>query len=162
MGLHILLLCEYRFAREFYRMIEHERYISAAIPELIEPTFEVTNQYLQVMDVELENEVPKAARVNVDPSSESVGVYFSIKDESFYIVVNLSKDSLQVEGVYIESGHRVYLTSTSDELFYEELASHIPFVPLTGWSKGDMRKYGKVAYNFTRVSYEPNINEAYG
>lgn len=144
-------------------MTDYEKYISIAIQELLEPTFEVTKQYLQVMKVEFEKESPRVARVDLDHVRESIAVYFYIKDERFYIVVNLSKGSLpEVEWVWIESGHRVYLTATSDELMYEELSSCLPFEPLTGWSKGDMRKSGKVANKFTRVSYEPNLNEAYG
>ena len=114
------------------------------------------------MDVELENEAPRIARMDMDHSSNSVAVYFHISDEDFFIVVNISKDGKpEVEWVWIESGHRVYLTATSDTLAYEELASYLPYDSLTGWSKGDLNRGGKRVHKFTRVSYEPNVNEAY-
>jgi len=144
-------------------MIDSKKYVSIAVQELRQPTFEVTKQYLQVMDVELENEDPRVARVDLDHTSESVAVYFYIKEERFFIVVNLSKeDTPKVEWVWMESGHRVYLTATSEALEYEELSSYLPYDFLTGWSKGDLHKSSKREYKFTRVSYEPNVNEAYG
>ena len=144
-------------------MIDSKIYVSIAIQELGEPTFEVTKQYLQVMEVELENEAPRVARVNLDHTSESIAVYFYVKQEGFYIVVNLSKgNNPEVEWVWMESGHRVYLTATSETLGHDALSSYLPYDSLTGWSKGDLQKNGKRVYKFTRVSYEPNVNEAYG
>jgi len=120
-------------------MKDHDIYISTAIQELIKPTFEVTKQYLQVMDVEFDKNSPKVARVDLDHTNESIAVYFYIKDERFYIVVNLSKaERPAVEWVWMESGHRVYLTATSDELKYDKLSRYLPLEPLTGWSKGDI------------------------
>ncbi|MBT1451031.1 DUF4279 domain-containing protein [Glaciecola sp. XM2] len=144
-------------------MIDSKRYVSIAVQELSKPTLEVTKQYLQAMEVELENEVPRVARVDFHHTSESIAVYFYIKEERFFIVVNLSKgNNSEVEWVWIESGHRVYLTATSESLGYEELANYLPYDSLTGWSKGDLHMNGRRAYKFTRVSYEPNVNEAYG
>lgn len=144
-------------------MTDSIKYVSIAIQELGEPTFEVTKQYLQVMDVELENEFPRVARVDLNHTKESVAVYFCIKEEQYFIVVNLSKGHApEVEWVWMESGHRVYLTATSETLGYTELSRYLPFDSLTGWSKGDLHRSGKRAYQFTRVSYEPNENEAYG
>ena len=115
------------------------------------------------MDVELENEVPRVARVDLNHTDDSIAVYFYIKEERFFIVVNLTKRSIpEVEWVWMESGHRVYLTATSETLGYEELSSYLPNDSLTGWSKGDLQKNGKRAYKFSRASYEPNVNEAYG
>ncbi|BBM00234.1 DUF4279 domain-containing protein [Microbulbifer sp. GL-2] len=144
-------------------MIDSKKYVSIAIQELRQPTFEITKQYLQVMEVELENEVPRVARIDLDHINDSIAVYFFIKEEQFFIVVNLSKgDTPQVEWVWIESGHRVYLTATSEALGYDELSSYLPYNSLTGWSKGDIDKSGKRVYKFSRVSYEPIVNEAYG
>ena len=38
----------------------------------------------------------------------------------------------------------------------------ITLQPLTGWSKGDFRPNKKSKYDFSRISFEPNKNEAYG
>lgn len=144
-------------------MNDYEKYISIAAKELFDPTFEVTKQYLQVMDVEIENGAPRVARVDLNHARTSIAVYFHVKGERFFIVVNVSNDERpKVEWVWVESGHRAYLTATSKDINYEELSSWFPSGPLKGWSKGDMKPNGKVAYEFTRVSFEPNTNEAYG
>jgi hypothetical protein len=142
--------------------MEDENYIAIAIDELNNPTFEVTKQYLDVMELELDNGIPKVARVDNHLSNDSVAIYFFIKDERFFLVVNLSKTSLpEVEWVWVENGHRVYLTATSDELTHKELSGYTLFHPLSGWSKGDIRKPSQSVYKFSRVSYEPNKNEAF-
>ncbi|WP_018277363.1 DUF4279 domain-containing protein [Teredinibacter turnerae] len=144
-------------------MSENENYINKAIQELANPEFEVTKQYLQVMELELEDGIPKVARVNLDHADNSVAVYFFVKDERFFIAVTLSRGGApSVQWVWIESGHRVYLTATSETLTYDELSRQIPFEPLSGWSVGDVKPNGKASYDFTRVSYEPIKNEAYG
>ena len=144
-------------------MNENDNYITTAIQELTHPEFEVTKQYLQVMELEFEDGAPKVARVNLNHADDSVAVYFFIKGERFFIVVTLTRgESPTVQWVWIESGHRVYLTATSETLTYDELSSQIPFEPLSGWSVGDVKPNGKASYDFTRVSYEPIKNEAYG
>jgi len=142
--------------------MDKDRYVSTAIQELLNPTFEVTRQHLEVMDVELENELPRVARINLELHDETVAVYFYIKNERFFIVVNVSKvNSKLVEWVWIESGHRVYLTAISKIQSFLELSKYFPFSDLTGWSIGELRKNGKSKHQFTRVSYEPILNEAY-
>ena len=45
---------------------------------------------------------------------------------------------------------------------FKELSKFIvAFKPLTGWSKGDLRRNGKSVYDFSRVSFEPIKSEAY-
>jgi len=56
----------------------------------------------------------------------------------------------------------VYLTATSKKLTYKELSKNLSLLPLSGWSKEDIRKQDQREYKFSRVSYEPNENEAYG
>jgi len=140
-----------------------EKYVSVAIQELISPEFEVTKQYLEVMEVEVSQESHRVARVAFDDTAKTAAVYFHVKDERFYVVVNLSIcDSPEVEWVWIESGHRVYLAAKSEILSFDELSVLFPFEPLSGWSKGEIRKNGKVPYKSTYVSFEPNENEAFG
>ena len=142
--------------------MENDCYISTASQELLNPTFEVTKQYLEVMEVEVENNLPRVARVNLELHEETAAVYFYIKNERFFIVVNVSKvNSKVVEWVWMESGHRVYLTAISREHSFLELSKYFPFSNLSGWSIGELRKNGKSKHNFTRVSYEPIANEAY-
>jgi len=138
-------------------------YIDIAVKELHNPTFDLTKQYLAVMEIEQENGIPKVARIDEKQSVSHVIIYFYIKNESFFIVINITKkNSIEVDWIWIQSGHRVYLTATSKKLTYEELSSNLSLVPLSGWSKEEIRPQNKEKYKFSRVSYEPNKNEAYG
>jgi len=143
-------------------MDKEQKYIEVANQELLTPKLEVTKQYLAVMEVETSNGIPKIARTNYKASKNIITLYFSIKNEKFFIAVSIkTKPVIEVSWVWVESGHRVYLTATSKELTYKELANLITLQPLTGWSKGDFRPNKKSKYDFSRVSFEPNKNEAY-
>lgn len=135
-------------------------FIQAAIAELRSPKLAVTKQYLAVMKVQEENGAPQIARVN-KKSDNSADVYFAISGESFFLAIALeAKPNINVVGVWIESGHRVYLTASTSSLSYADLASMTTLEPLSGWSKGDHRRNGSV-YDFSRIVFEPNKNNAY-
>lgn len=65
-------------------MIDSKEYVSIAIKEIKQPTFEVTKQYLKVICVELNSTIPRVARVDLDHSCETVAVYFFIRGERFF------------------------------------------------------------------------------
>ncbi len=139
-----------------------QQYIDKAIDEILNPKFEVTKQYLQVNEVEFENGLPKVERIDHDYEDNLAAVYFPFKKERYFLQINLQKvPEVKVDFVWTENGNRTYLTATSDTLNYEELCEGLTFEPLSGWSKGDLRKNGKSQYNFSRVSYEPFTSEAY-
>ncbi len=141
-------------------MTNEKRYIEAAIKELFDPILELTKQHLEVLEVQTENENPLIARVRF--SDDFVSVYFNVKDEGFFLVVNVNKnENPEPIWTWIESGHRVYLTATSESLSFHELQEFIDLNPLTGWSKGEQKPNGKSEYDFSRISFEPNENEAY-
>ena len=139
------------------------QYIQKATQELLHPTLEATQQYLEVCELELKNGLPKVVRVNEEYHGDKVAVYFEVKDERYYIEVHVTKEpDIKVDSSWTQSAHRVYLTDTSKELSYRELASFLPtFEPLTGWSKDDTRGVGTSTYGFSRISFEPITNEAY-
>lgn len=144
----------------YYKMTEDKRYIDKAIGELLKPTVETTQQHIEVLDVLVENGQSEVARVN--HSDGIVSVYFKVKNERFFLVVNLTKgENPEPSGTWVESGHRVYLTATSERYSYQQLSGLINLKPLTGWSKGDLRPGKASVYNFSRLSFEPNENEAY-
>ena len=143
-------------------MDDSQKYIDKATQEILNPTFEDTKQYLEVNEIKYENGVPYIERVDLEYSKDYVEVYFAIKDERYFLQINVSKSpSLKICAVLVESGNRVYLTATSEVLSFEELSQGFPFKPLKGWSKGDIRKTGKFIHSFSRISYEPFESEAY-
>ena len=141
-------------------MTEEKQYINTAVEELLNPTFEATKQYIEVLEVQTKNGKTEIARVNF--SDDLVSVYFKVKDETFFLVINVTKDEKpEPAGTWVESAHRVYLTATSENLSFQELRELLNLSPLTGWPKGEKRPNGKSEYPFSRVSFEPNENEAF-
>ncbi len=139
-----------------------QKYIDKAIEEVLNPVFAVTKQYLQVNDIEFQNGLPKVERVDLNYADDLVAVYFPFKGQRYFLQINLTTiPKIEVNFVYIESGHRTYFTATSNNMTYEELAQNLTFRPLKGWSKGDLKKNCNTRYNFSRVSFEPFASEAY-
>lgn len=97
-------------------MTEEKRYIETAIEELLNPTFERTKQHVEVLEVQSENGKPEIARVTF--SDDLVSIYFKVKDEKFFLVINVTKDEKpEPAGTWVESGHRIFLTATSEIKF---------------------------------------------
>lgn len=145
-------------------MKKENHYIDKAIEEMLNPKLETTKQYLEVCEIEMEHGKPKIARINEHYFENKVAVYIQVRQERYFIEIHLKKEpEVEVEFVGTASGHKVYLTATSEKLTFKELSKFIhKFEPLTGWSKGDLRGNGKSKYDFSRVSFEPIKNEAYG
>lgn len=135
--------------------------IRKAITEIEYPTFAATKQYLEVHEVETKNGKPKIERIDFESSNEFNIIYFSIKDEPFFLSVHFSKNNNEIINVGTENGNQVYLTATSNELTFEELSQITTLNNLSGWSINDDRKNGKGKYNFSRLSFEPIKSRAY-
>lgn len=136
--------------------------IKVAQQELLQPNFVVTRQYLEVMHLEKSDGLPVVHRMKVKDEECFSEVYFSVKGEEFFVVVRVVfSDVLKADWVWIENGHRVYLSVYSDHLSHEELASSFEFTPTEVWTKGDLTKSGCSRYKSTCVSFEPIKNLAY-
>ena len=138
-----------------------DKLIKRAISEIENPTFETTEQYLEVHSVELENGNPKVERVDLESFDKVNVVYFPIKDEPFFLSIYFSKENNEITGVWIENGNQVYLTATSENMKFEQLSELTNLRGLSGWSVNDNRKIGKGKYNFSRLSFEPIKSQAY-
>lgn len=130
-----------------------EKYLTIARKEIIKPAFWTTKQYLEVHEVEYENWLPKVARVSLDYYEDVIAVYFKVKDEDFFIDVHITKGkNPELQGVWTESGHRVYLSITSKEISFRELEKLLPFKATKAWIHRNK-------HNF--VFFEPITNRAY-
>lgn len=135
--------------------------IKKAISELERPTFGTTEQYLAVHSIEVENGIPRIERIDCESFPKSTAVYFSVKDEPFFLCVYISKETNEITNVGTENGIQVYLTATSENLTFAELSEIIKLKGLTGWSVNELRAKGKGKYNFSRLSFEPIKSRAY-
>lgn len=142
---------------------EYQNYIDVAIEEILHPTFATTKQYLAVHEIEFENGLPKVERIEPNYYDNLISIYFPIKEERFFLEIHLQKEpQIQVQFVWTESGHKVYLTATSETLTFDELSQILILKPVEGWSKGDLMRNGKSLTKFSRISFEPIKSEAYG
>jgi hypothetical protein len=142
---------------------ENKIFIDAAVEEILHPTFIMTKMYLEVHEIEFIDGLPKIERIDQSFYDDRVAVYFPIKEEAFFLEIILTKEEpVEVYAVTVESGNRIYLTATSEELNFDELSKIFKLRPVEGWSKGDLRKTGKSINTFSRISFEPLKSSAYG
>ncbi|MCL6220411.1 hypothetical protein [Zunongwangia pacifica] len=81
-----------------------EKLIKKAILEIENPTFGTTEQYLEVLDLEIEDRKLKIERVDLASFEEDNVVYFAIKDEPFFLCVYFSKKDNEITYVGTENG----------------------------------------------------------
>ena len=143
------------------KIVEKEIYLKKAIEEILNPTLEITKQYLEVLEVELENGKPKVERFEENFNENIIAIYFKIKEERFFLEIHLNKHTNEVDFVWIQNSHRTYFTATSENLTYPELEKILEKEQTEGWSKGELQKNGNSKYTFSRISFEPTKCEAY-
>ena len=137
--------------------ISKDELIKRAVAEVEQQTDVNTEQYLAVLQVDREGGQPKVARVDCSTHT----VYFSISEEDFFFVVTLTEDASEIWGVGVETSNNIYFSATSETLTFEQLSELTTLKPLTGWSKGELRRCGKNKYTFSRLTYNPYQNKAY-
>jgi Domain of unknown function (DUF4279) len=143
------------------KIVKKEIYLNKAIEEILNPTLEITKQYLEVLEVEIENGMPKVERFEENFDQNTIAIYFKIKEERFFLEIHLNKNTNEIDSVWIQNGHRTYFTATSENLSYSELEKVLGKEQTEGWSKGEFRKNGNSKYTFSRISFEPTKCEAY-
>lgn len=141
--------------------MEKDIYLQKAIEEILNPKLEITKQYLEVLEVKFKEGKPEVERFEDNFSENNIAIYFKIKRERFFLEIHLNKKSKEIDSVYIQNGHRVYLTATSENRTYLELKNLLDLKNTEGWSKGDLRLNGNSKHTFSRISFEPIKCKAY-
>jgi hypothetical protein len=134
--------------------LQYSKSIFLATQELINKKFGVTRQFLEVHEIELVDGKFKIARIDSESYIDSTLIYFNIKKERFYFVIGVNEN--EVDRVYVEDYHAVYLKCISYDLNFDQLAAMAKLKSKRGWSKGDLNKNGKVKYSFSSIQFEPN------
>jgi hypothetical protein len=131
--------------------------IQAAINEIAVQSWGVTEQYLQVHDVQRLNGVPQVARVDMERDDGIAIVYFPINNEKFYLAIYLNTiPEIEIRYIDTEDNNAVYLRATSATHTYQEIAAMTTLQPTEVFNKGDQKKSGKAFYNYSCANYEPN------
>ncbi len=106
-----------------------------AIGEVLNPTFELTKQYLQSNCLCFENNLPYIEDVEINKDKNTAAVYFPIKKEQFYFVIYV--ENLEVEWMGMSAGNRVYLFANSEEISTEQIVDFLGFEPTEKWNMND-------------------------
>lgn len=130
--------------------------IAAAVAEIENPTFGVTEQFLEVHAVVRENGLPKVAGITLADDQASAIVYLAIEDERFYLAVNISIATLEVIVVWTEDYHRVSFHATSETLDAGHLSALTFLQPTDSISKGDNRGNAGLKWKYHSIEFEPN------
>jgi len=117
-----------------------------AIAEILNPTFELTKQYLKSIEICVNNNVPVIEDIEIDQTINTAAVYFPIKKQSFYFVIYV-KD-MEVDWVNTSAGNNVYLFACSQEVTTDEMLSSFQLEPTEKWNINDqIGKCGRRKHN---------------
>ncbi len=100
--------------------------IAIASDEIIQKNFGVTQQYLDVHEIEFENGVPRILCIDYEQFPDNAVVYFQVKDYSFYFAVRVNiKIEPKVTFTWNEPRHKIRFIASSNQLSADELQAII-------------------------------------
>jgi hypothetical protein len=135
--------------------MDDKEIIQKAIEEIQTKTFGVTQQFLAIHEIDLDN-VDKL-RIDREMQDGTIIVYFPVKREKFSFVVYFdTAPEVVVRFVGTAPYVSVYFRATSSTLDFQELAAYTILPNSIGWNKGDKRRTGNTTYQFSCIMFEPN------
>lgn len=134
--------------------MERQKYIETAIKEIKSPEFAHTKQILEVNEVEKENGQYKIE--GIIENDTCINIYFKIKDEEYFLWIPIDKETGEVIFPDVRNSNHCCLSATSETKSLEELASYTTIKYTSGYSKGEVRKFGNKQriYNHSRIRFE--------
>ena len=131
--------------------------IEIAIEEIAIKSWGVTEQFLEIHDVERIDGVPQLDRIDRDKPGGVAIAYFPVKDEKFYFAVYIqSSPTPEIVGIRTEHCNDISFQASSEILDFDELAALTNLKPTGGWRKGALKKSGKTTYKYALVKFSPN------
>lgn len=123
--------------------------------ELLQPEWEMTRQLLAVMNVALDNGLPKIDAIVINEEAGTATGYVAVKDEAFYIGVHfvLAEDEPQITAVDTEPSIFLSFSPSSDQLSAEELRSLTTLKPTSTARQGEANSFGDVR-NYSALNFE--------
>ncbi|MGZ5242828.1 MAG: DUF4279 domain-containing protein [Bacteroidia bacterium] len=121
--------------------------------ELLNPTFEMTRQYLKILEVKYDDNKPKIAKIDFHENQATA--YVEVKNESFYLeFVFDTTDKIELTGIDSFPFVGISYMPTSEELTTEELLKITSIKPTEIIKKGDFFSNGKFAYTYNGLVFE--------
>lgn len=135
------LVVRWQMAKPMDGLRKRETAVRLARAEVIERSWGVTSQILAVHSVPVGSDgEPIVVRVDERTEYGAYLVYFPIRDQPYYLVVEVGSDKaerLAVSGVYSEAEVRVYLAVSSRDLSAGEITARIGLQPTQTRSIGE-------------------------
>ncbi len=123
--------------------------------ELLNPTFELTRQYLEILEVKYEEKKPKIAKIDFDENQNRAIAYIEVKNESFYLeFVFDTTDNIQLTSIDTLPFVRIGFMPTSEKLTTDELLKITSIKPTSTITKGDFFSNGKFKYTYNGLEFE--------
>ncbi|BAU54461.1 DUF4279 domain-containing protein [Mucilaginibacter gotjawali] len=121
-----------------------DKFLEISIREFEERTWGSTQQFLEVLEIAIEDGKPLITRVQYIDSGYAV--YFKIKGSKFYYTHYFEVDSaIELIGIDITPSSIVLLRVLSNNLDLQEILSKTSLPATSTWQKGDMRPPKKLA-----------------
>jgi hypothetical protein len=143
--------------------ILRKQFLDLSIKEFKEKNWDVTQQYMEVIDIVTDNNSPTIKRIEQE-KNDCYAVYFPVKNEPFYYThwFTLNPEPT-LTGIYISAANTAYLHVSSSKIALEDILKIITFHPTKSWQRGNLRGGGissLVTHKSSGVLFEPDINEA--
>ncbi|MBN9482876.1 MAG: hypothetical protein BGO70_08365 [Bacteroidetes bacterium 43-93] len=125
-----------------------------AINEIRNADLGVTEQFLEIHEIEYEGDNPKILYVHLDSNTHG-RVYFAVKDEYFYFCV-YTRIEPEPKAYWSDSERSVHLSfvANSENLSSADLASLTALIPTTTWEKGQIRH--NIPHRTSGINFIPN------
>ena len=123
--------------------------------ELLNPTFEMTRQYLKILEVKYEDDKPKITKIDFDKNQNRATAYVEVKNESFYLeFVFDTTDTICLTGLDTIPFVGISFMPTSEKLTTDELLKITSIKPTKTITKGDFFSNGKFEYTYNGLEFE--------
>lgn len=125
------------------------------IDELLNPTLEMTRQYLKILEIKYEDNKPKVAKINFNENQNQATAYVELKNESFYLeFIFNTTDNIELTGIDTLPFVGVSFIPTSEKLTTEELLKITSIKPTKTIKKGDNISNGKCEYTYNGLEFK--------
>lgn len=123
--------------------------------ELLNPTFEMTRQYLKILEVKYEDKKPKIAKIDFDENQNLATAYIEVKNERYCLeFIFDTTDNIQLTAVDTLPFVGISFMPTSEKLTTDELLKITSIKPTKTITKGDFFSNGKFEYTYNGLEFE--------
>jgi hypothetical protein len=120
----------------------------------LNPTFELTKQFLSINNVEMDGGIPRIKDIIISEDKSAAEVYFPIIDEEYHFVMYVDlMPEISLKFMGMSAGSKVELFVCSDTKDLDKMLELLQVTPQRSWSKGEKRIHGNgINYSINKNS----------